>query len=203
MSHGPQLNLGVTYEPSVRTTYGARVNMQLDQFSTGRTTEIAQGTVAWNHKLVRNAEIYVAAGAAGVQTWDQVPTITAGVLPVAQAGAKVRRRDLTFALDLMLAPFTDPRLGTVFEQAGGTLSGEWRPRGDIAVRARSGVSWSVAGDNLGNRTLLAEATASYRDHKNELSFGVRAADVELLTLNQRSFEVGAFVGVTVAGVRAP
>jgi len=199
LEQGPHLTLELSHQATRRDALSAQLRLTGDAFSTGTTSGIAEGSAAWRTDLSHQASLQLSAGAAAVATAGAAAPgeATPPVVPVAAASLSYGVPRLRLGLEARLAPQPDAQTGRIYERAGAGLSGEYKPRSDLSVRASGAGSWSVLGDNAGDRTVLGEAQVVYHQEPVEVEAGVRFADVVLSkSLISHATELRGFVGVT-------
>lgn len=202
LQHGPRLALELTQASTRRDTLSGGLKVSVDRFSTGRLASVAEASGAWRTALDRSTGVQLGAGVAAVASALPGQALAPAAVPVVGATLNYGLPRVHLSLDARLSPQPDALTGAIYQRAGVGLSGEWRPRSDYTARASFGGSWSVAGSNAGDYTLLGEASLSWKDGPLDVSGGVRVADALLASAGQsHSVEVRAFVGVTLRGAQ--
>lgn len=200
LQHGPRMTLELQHAATRRDALSAQVRLSADRFSVGRTSAIAEGVVTWRHTLTRDTGLRFGGGVAAVATEAAGEVPAPAAVPVASASLTYGLPRVHLALDASYSPQADALSGLIFQRAGVGVSGEYRPRSDYTARASFGGSWSVAGQNAGDRTLLGEAAVAYHERPVEISVGLRVADVALASsTTPRATELRAFVGFSLKG----
>lgn len=194
LQQGPRLALELQHQATQRDALAGYVKLSGDQFSNGKLAAIAEGGLTWRSTLTRELALTVGAGGAAVDSTDSGLTAKPeGALGLTYGVPRGR-----VALDASLAPQADELSGDVFQRAGLTASGEYHPRSDLTARANFGGSWSVQGTNVGDRSLLGEASLAYHEKTWEVSAGLRAADVALSSAGiTHATELRVFVGFSL------
>jgi len=204
LQQGPRLTLELQHEATRRDSVSGYLKLSGGRFSvdTGdRLAGVAEGGVTWRSTLTRDLGMTLAAGAAAASSEiiGGVPTRLAA--PVGSAGLSYGAPRLRFTVDANYAPQVDAQTGTIFYRAGVSASSEYHPRGDLTARASFGGSWSVAGDNAGDRSLLGEASLAWHERNLEVSGGVRAADATQSSAHATELRTYVAFSLKTAAVR--
>ncbi len=205
LQHGPRMTLEFQHAATRRDAISTQVRLSADQylgeqFLVTRTSAIAEGALTWRSTLTRDLGLRLGGGVAAVASVAPGETPAPRAVPVASANLSYGLPRMNFALDAAYSPQADALSGQIFQRAGVGVSADYRPRSDLTARGSFGGSWSVAGQNAGDRTLLGEASIAYRERPLEISVGARVADVALAASTpSHATELRAFVGFSLQG----
>jgi len=203
--HGPRLTLELEHMATRRDAISGSLRLSADRFltMTPRTAAIAEATASWRIIVTRETGLRLSGGAAGAVSVEDGQAPAPFVLPVASASFTYGVPRVRLSLDAAYSPQADAQSGRIFQRAGVAVSSEYRPTSQYTARASFGGTWSLSEETLGDRTVLGEASLSWREQPVEISAGLRVANAQISQPPSNATEARAFVSFSLTARPGP